>query len=79
MLDGVGAGMAYKYPQVVEFVRFFVREDYQDLEGLKRLCRIPHYLCVSLAWPQGNIVLPYPMHLAHELIKDQLRILGMED
>ena len=78
LLDDVGAGVAYKYPQVVEFVPFFVRHDYQDLESLKKLCRIPHYLRLSPAWPQGNIVLPYPMHLAHELIKDQLCILGMD-
>lgn len=79
MLDGVGAGVAFKYPQVVEFVPFFVREDFQSLSGLVQLCRIPHYLRVSPAWPQGNIVLPYPMHLAQTLINDQLCILGMDD
>jgi hypothetical protein len=79
MLDGVGAGVAYKYPQVVEFVPFFVREDYQSLDGLKQLCRVPHYLRISPAWPQGNIVRPYPMHLAQDLVNDQLCILGMED
>jgi hypothetical protein len=78
MLDGVGAGVAYKYPQVVEYVPFFVRQDYQNLDGLKQLCRIPHYLRISPAWPQGNIVSPYPMHLARQLIEDQLCILGME-
>lgn len=79
MFDGTGAGIAYKYPQVVEFVPFFVREDYANLEGLKKLCRVPHYLRISPAWPQGNIVLPYPMHLAQNLIEDQLCILAMED
>ena len=79
MVDGIGAGVAYKYPQVVEFVPFFVREDYANPEGLKEICRIPHYLRISPAWPQGNIVLPYPMHLGHQLVDDQLCILAMED
>lgn len=79
MFDGIGAGIAYKYPQVVEFVPFFVREDYASNDGLKKLCRVPHYLRFSPAWPQGNIVLPYPMHLAQNLIDDQLCILAMED
>ncbi len=79
MVDGIGAGVAYKYPQVVEFVPFFVREDYANPEGLKKICRIPHYLRISPAWPQGNIVLPYPMHLGHQLVEDQLCILAMED
>ena len=78
MLDGVGAGVAYKYPQIVEFVPFLVREDYQSLDCLKQLCRIPHFLRISPAWPQGNIVSPYPMHLARQLVDDQLCILGME-
>jgi hypothetical protein len=79
MFDGIGAGVAYKYPQVVEFVPFFVREDYRSLDGLKQLCHVPHYLRVSPAWPQGNIVRPYPMHLAQDLVNDQLCILSMED
>jgi hypothetical protein len=79
MFDGIGAGVAFKYPQVVEFVPFFVREDYQNPDGLITLCRVPHYLRVSPAWPQGNIVLPYPMHLAQAVIEDQLCILGMDD
>lgn len=78
MFDGTGAGIAYKYPQVVEFVPFFVREEYADLEGLKKLCRVPHYLRISPAWPQGNIILPYPMHLAQQLVEDQLCILSMD-
>jgi hypothetical protein len=79
MVDGIGAGVAYKYPQVVEFVPFFVREDYANPVDLKKICRIPHYLRISPAWPQGNIVLPYPMHLGHQLVDDQLCILAMED
>lgn len=79
MLDEIGAGVPYKYPQVVELVPFFVRGDYQTSEGMAKICRIPHYLRFSPAWPHGNITLPYPMHLAQQLIKDQLCILGMED
>jgi hypothetical protein len=79
MLDETGAGVPYKYPQVVELVPFFVRSDYQTEEGLVQLCRVPHYLRVSPAWPQGNITQLYPMHLARQLVEDQLCILGMED
>jgi hypothetical protein len=79
MIEGIGSGVAYKHPQVVEFVPFFVREDYQNLEGLKQLCRVPHYLRISPAWPHGNLIYPYPLHLARQLIKDQLCILAMED
>ncbi len=78
MLDTTGGGIAYKHPQVVEFVPFFVRADYQTEAGLKQLCRVPHYLRTSPAWVQGNILYPYPYHLAHTLVDDQLCILGMD-
>lgn len=79
MLDETGAGVPYKYSQVIELVPFFVRSDYHEEEGLVKLCRVPHYLRVSPAWPQGNIRQLYPMHLAKQLVEDQLCILGMED
>ena len=79
MLDERGAGIAFKYPQVIEMVSFFVREDYRSPEGLRQLCRVPHYLRTSHAWPQANILYPYPMHLAIKLVEDQMCILGMED
>lgn len=78
MFDTIGGGVAYKYPQVVELVPFFVRKDYQTLEGLKRLCRVAHFLRTAPAWAHGNIVYPYPLHLAHQLVRDQLCILAME-
>ena len=79
MSDQKGSGIAFKYPQVVEMVPFFVRDDYKSEEGLKQLCRVAHYLRVSPAWSQGNIVEPYPLHLAEALVQDQLCILNMDD
>jgi hypothetical protein len=68
-------GIAYKHPQVVEFVPFFVHRDYDPLT----LCRIPHLFRHAPAYEHGNIVLPYPIHLAKVLIEDQLCILAMDD
>jgi hypothetical protein len=65
--------------QIVEFVPFFVRSDYATLDGKKRLCRVLHYLRVSPAWEMGNIIYPYPLHLAVQMVKDQLSILGNDE
>ncbi len=73
--DEYGANIPFKHQQMVEMVPFFVRPDFQTEEGLKALCRVPHYLRTSPAWSMGNILLPYPMHLGRELIEDQLCIL----
>ena len=48
-------------------------------KGLKKLCRVPHYLRSSPAWSMGNILAPYPMHLGEQLIEDQICILGVDD
>ena len=61
---------------MVEMVPFFVHPDFQTEEGLKALCRVPHYLRSSPAWSMGNILLSYPMYLGEQLIEDQLCILG---
>ena len=74
--DEYGANIAFKHQQMVEMVPFFVHPDFQTEDGLKMLCRIPHYLRSSPAWTMGNITLPYPMHLGEKLIEDQLCILG---
>lgn len=79
MSDGVGGGVAYKHQQIVEFLPFFVHPDYIGEEQIKALCRVPHYLRTSPAWIMGNIVFPYPMHIAEDLINDQLCILGLND
>jgi hypothetical protein len=74
-----GAGISYRMSQIVEFVPFFVRSDYATLDGKKRLCRVLHYLRVSPAWEMGNIIYPYPLHLAVQMVKDQLSILGNDE
>ncbi|MFN6477043.1 RNaseH domain-containing protein [Nostoc sp. DedQUE07] len=75
--DKYGANIPFKHQQMVEIVPFFVRSDFQTEEALKALCRVPHYLRCSPAWSMGNIILPYPMHLAQEIIEDHLCILGV--
>ncbi|MEH2229778.1 MAG: RNaseH domain-containing protein [Nostoc sp.] len=75
--DKYGANIPFKHQQIVEMVPFFVHPDFQTEEALKALCRVPHYLRCSPAWSMGNIVLPYPMHLAQEIIEDHLCILGV--
>ncbi len=77
--DEYGANIPFKHQQMVEIVPFFVHPDFQTEEGLKALCRVPHYLRFSPAWSMGNILLPYPMHLGEPLIEDHLCILGIED
>lgn len=79
MFDGKGAGVAYRYRQLVEFVPFFVRDDYQSVEGKLKLCRVMHYLRISPAWEIGNITHPYPLHLARTLVKDQLAVLSFDN
>lgn len=78
MTEG-GAGISYGMPQAVEYVPFFVRSDYNTLDGKKRLCRVLHYLRVSPAWEMGNIIYPYPVHLAMDMVKDQLAILANDE
>ncbi|MEH2330112.1 RNaseH domain-containing protein [Nostoc sp.] len=75
--DKYGANIPFKHQQMVEMVPFFVHPDFQTEEALKALCRVPHYLRCSPAWSMGNIILPYPMHLGQEIIKDHLCILGV--
>ncbi len=73
-----GGGIAFKHQQMVEILPFFVRPDFQSEEGLKTICRVPHYLRASPAWGMGNIALPYPMHLGEKIIEDHLCILGLD-
>jgi hypothetical protein len=78
MLDEDGANIAFKHQQMVEMVPFFVHPTFQTDSGLRALCRVPHYLRSSPAWMIGNLVHPYPMHLGHQLIEDQICILGLD-
>ena len=66
-----GGGIAFKHQTIVEFVPFFL----QVGDDPRVWCRIPHFMRTSPAWDGGNIVLPYPMHLAQCMIDDQLCIL----
>jgi len=65
---------AYKHAQLIELLPFFVRDDFRSEEGHKLLCRCVHFLRVSPAFSKGNILLPYPMHLAKALLDDLLCI-----
>lgn len=66
-----GGGIAFKHQTIVEFVPFFLQEG----DNPQHWCHVPHFLRVSPGWEGGNIVLPYPMHLAKCIIADQLCIL----
>ena len=66
-----GGGIAFKHQTIAEFVPFFLQEG----DDPHAWCRIPHFMRTAPAWDGGNIVLPYPMHLAQRMIDDQLCIL----
>ncbi|GLV59826.1 hypothetical protein KDH_66500 [Dictyobacter sp. S3.2.2.5] len=66
-----GGGIAFKHQTIVEFVPFFL----QEKDNPQAWCHIPHFLRISPGWDGGNIILPYPMHLAKCMIEDQLCIL----
>ncbi|HZU03178.1 MAG TPA: DUF3962 domain-containing protein [Ktedonobacteraceae bacterium] len=66
-----GGGIAFKHQTIVEFVPFFLQKE----DNPQAWCHIPHFLRISPGWDGGNIVFPYPMHLAKCLIEDQLCIL----
>jgi hypothetical protein len=66
-----GGGIAFKHQTIVEFVPFFLQAE----DGPQAWCHVPHFMRVSPGWDGGNIVLPYPMHLAKCMIEDQLCIL----
>ncbi|MBA2395337.1 MAG: DUF3893 domain-containing protein [Ktedonobacteraceae bacterium] len=67
-----GGGIAFKHQTIVEFVPFFLQAG-DDPQGW---CHIPHFMRISPGWDGGNIVLPYPMHLAKCMTEDQLCILA---
>ncbi len=66
-----GGGIAFKHQTIVEFVPFFL----QARDDPQVWCHIPHFMRISPGWDGGNIVFPYPMHLAKCMIEDQLCIL----
>jgi hypothetical protein len=66
-----GGGIAFRHQTIVEFVPFFLQAE----DDPQVWCHIPHFMRISPAWDGGNIVLPYPMHLAERMIDDQLCIL----
>ena len=70
--------IAFKHPQIIEMVPFFIHPDFQSDEGQRQLCRCVHFLRISPAFTSGDIMLPYPMHLGEKLIEDQLVILGAD-
>ena len=72
-----GGGIAFKHQTIVEFVPFFLQAE----DDPQAWCHIPHFMRISPGWDGGNIVFPYPMHLAKCMIVDQLCILngGLND
>lgn len=70
--------MAYKHPQLIELVPFFIHPDHQSEEETARLCRCIHFLRNSPGFTMGDITLPYPMHLGQKMIDDLLCIVGAD-
>ena len=66
-----GGGIAFKHQTILELVPFFLQQG----DEAKAWCRIPHFMRISPAWDGGNILLPYPLHLAKQMLEDQLCIL----
>lgn len=71
--------IAFKHPQLIELVPFFVHAQFQDEAEQRKLCRCVQFLRVSPAFSMSHIALPYPMHLGEKLIEDQLVTLGIDD
>jgi hypothetical protein len=66
-----GGGIAFKHQTIVELVPFFLQEE----DNPQAWCHVPHFMRISSGWDGGNIVFPYPMHLAKCMIEDQICIL----
>ncbi|MBC8139241.1 MAG: DUF3893 domain-containing protein [Fibrella sp.] len=71
--------IAYKHPQMVEMVPFFVRDDFQGRERQAQICRALHFLRLSPGFMMGNTDSPFPLHLGDCLIDDQVCVLGIYD
>ncbi len=71
--------LAYKHPQIVEMVPFFVHPRFQHDEGQRQLCRCIHFLRLSPGFTMGEITLPLPTHLGEKLVDDMLCIVGVDD
>jgi len=69
-----GADTAHKHQQAVEMALLF----HQPEDDIAAWLRLPHLLRVSPAWSGGNVVLPYPIHLAKDLVKDMLDVVKPE-
>ena len=70
--------LAYKHAQLVELLPFFVHVDFDDRVNLTRLCRCVHFLRIAPGFTKGNILQPYPMHLASSLLDDLLCIVDAD-
>jgi len=69
-----GGGIAFKHQTIVELVPFFLQAE----DDPQVWCHIPHFMRISPGWDGGNIVFPYPMHLAKSMINDQLCMLDVD-
>ncbi|MCC6613399.1 MAG: DUF3962 domain-containing protein [Anaerolineae bacterium] len=70
--------IAYRHPQLIEMVPFFVHSALDNDVGKLQLCRCIHFLRISPAFTNGEIIQPYPMHLGETLIEDQLAIVNAD-
>jgi hypothetical protein len=66
-----GGGIAFKHQTIVEFVPFFL----QTGDDAQTWCHVAHFLRFSPGWVGGNIILSYPLHLAKNMLEDQICIL----
>lgn len=66
-----GGGIAFKHQTVLEIVPIFLQQE----DDAQAWCRIAHFMRVAPGWDGGNILLPYPLHLAKDLLEDQLCVL----
>jgi hypothetical protein len=66
-----GGDIPFKYQSVLEIVPFFLQENDNPIEW----ARIVHLLRQTPAWAGGGLLSPYPIHLAHKAISDQLCML----
>lgn len=67
-LSNLGGDIAFRHQQAVEMVPFFL----QPSDNPVIWTRIAHALRYSSAWGQGNLTLPYPLHLARTLMEDMM-------
>ncbi len=67
-----GSEMYFKNQQMLEIVPFLGKDEEASAIAT-------HLLRASPAWDIGNIILPYPIHLANKMVDDMVPLLGGVD